>query len=358
MLQRKKLTGLIITAIAVKMLLTYPRNIVLNSGNAAWLQILYTFLITVLVFLVTAAAYRGRKNVIETAELCGGKFLKVVMGIIVFAILTANIFSTIRIFPETIKTILLQETRVEVILLVFAVVTIIGAYMGLESIATVNYLFLPIAGAVMIAFLALLLPYYRLGNLVPILGNGAKSVFVTGINSMSVFSDIILLNIYLPYMDNYGDYKKGGIKAILIGGVVAVLITLAYCSAYPYPDSKNFIFPVYQLTRMIHLSSFFSRFETFFQFIWSILVLLYAAFYVYSMCYVWQITFNLKYSKPLIVPITIALFTAALLPNSIMDFINSESMIYYIIYPFAFLLPLIFAAPSRKLTTGGKNEKT
>lgn len=358
MLQRKKLTGIIITAIAVKMLLMYPRNIVLNSGNAAWLQVLYTFLITIVVFLVTAMSYKGKKNIIEIAGLCGGKFLKIVMGIIVFAILVANIYSTIRVFPETIKTILLQETRVEIILLVFAVVTIIGAYMGIESITTVNYLFLPIAGAVMIAFLALLIPYYRFDNLVPILGNGAKSVFFTGINSMSVFSDIILLNIYLPYMDNYGDYKKSGIKAILIGGVIAVVITLAYCSVYPYPDSKNFIFPVYQLTRMIHLSSFFSRFETFFQFIWSILVLLYSAFYVYSMCYVWQITFNLKYGKPLIIPITISLFTAALLPNSIMEFINLEQIIHYIIYPFAFLLPLILAVPSRKLLTGGKNEKT
>lgn len=357
MLQRKKLTGLIISAIVVKMLLTYPRDIVLNSGNAAWLQMLYTFLLAVVIFLVTAAWYRGKRNVIEVAEQCGGKILKIITGIIVFIVLASNIVSTVRIFPETIKTILLQDTRVELILLAFAIVTIMGAYMGVESIATVNFLFLPIAGVVMIAFLLLLLPYYQFDNLFPILGNGAKSVFFTGTNSISVFSDIILLNIYLPYMDNYIDYKKGGIKAILIGGVVAVLITLSYCSAYPYPESKNFIFPVYQLTRIIHLSSFFSRFETFFQFMWSILVLLYAAFYVYSMCYVWQITFNLKTHKPLIVPVVITLFTAALIPNSVMNFINNETMIYYIVYPFALLLPLIYAAPSRKLT-GGKNEKT
>lgn len=357
MLQRKKLTGLIINAIVVKMLLTYPRSIVLNSGNAAWIEMLYTFILSVIIFLITAAAYKGRRNVIEIAAQCGGKTLGIITGIIVFIVLGSNMISTVRIFPETIKTILLQDSRVELILLVFAIATIIGAYMGIDSIATVNYLFLPVAGVVMIAFLLLLLPYYQFDNLFPILGNGAKSVFVTGINSMSVFSDIILLNIYLPYMDNYIDYKKSGIKSVLIGGVIAVLITLSYCSAYPYPESKNFIFPVYQLTRIIHLSSFFSRFETFFQFMWSILVLIYAAFYVYSMCYVWQITFKLKSYKPLIVPIVITLFTTALIPNSIMEFISNEKMIYYIVYPFAFLLPLIYAPPSRKLTTGGKNEK-
>lgn len=357
MLQKKKLTSLIINAIAVKMLLTYPRNIVLNSGNAAWIQILYNFALTVLIFMVTAVSYRGKKNVIEVADLCGGKCLKIITGIIVFTVLTANLIMIIRIFPETIKTILLQESKMEVLLIVFAIAAAIGAYMGIESIATVHYLFLPIAGAVMLSFLLLLIPYYRAENLLPVLGNGAKSIFFSGINSMSVFSDIILLNIYLPYMENYSEYKKSGLRAIVIGGIIAFLITISYCSVYPYPSSKNFIFPVYQLTRMIHLSSFFSRFETFFQFMWSILILLYTSFYIYTLCYVWQITFNLKFHKPLIVPIVISLFSAALIPNSIMTFINNEKIIYYIIYPFAFLLPLIFAAASRKIS-GGKHEKT
>ncbi|MCC8169024.1 MAG: endospore germination permease [Oscillospiraceae bacterium] len=357
MLQRKKITSLIINAIAVKMLLTYPRNIILNSGNAAWIQILYNFIIAILIFALTAVLYRGKKNIIELADSCGGKSLKIIVGIIVFAILSANLISVARIYPETIKTILLQESSVELIIILFAVIIAIGAYMGIESIATVHYLFLPIAGIVMVSFLLLLIPYYKFDNLFPILGNGAKSIFIDGFNSISVFSDIILLNIFLPYMENYSEFKKSGFRVIIIGGVIAFLITLAYCSVYPYPSSKNFIFPVYQLTRIIHLSSFFSRFETFFEFVWSILIMLYAAFYMYAICYVLQITFNLKFHKPLIVPLTIIIFGAAILPSSFMKFIELEMVIYYIVYPFAFLLPIIFAAASRKLN-GGKHEKT
>lgn len=357
MLQRKKITSLIINAISIKMLLTYPRNIVLNSGNAAWIQVLYNFIVTILIFTIIAMSYRGKKNIIEVAGQCGGKALKIIIGIIVTVILGANLISTVRIFPETIKIIMLQESKIEIILLIFAAVTAIGAYMGIDSIATIHYLFLPIAGAVMAAFLVLLLPYYKLDNLFPILGNGAKSIFVTGINSMSVFSDIILLNILMPYMENYSEFKKSGYRSIIIGGIIVFLIMLAYCSAYPYPASEDFILPVYQLTRIIHLSSFFSRFETFFQFVWSILIMLYASFYIYVLCYVWQITFNLKFNKPLIAPLIIVIFGLSLIPNSIMDFIKLENIIYCIIYPFAFLLPIIFSAASRKIN-GGKHEKT
>lgn len=349
MLQRKKITSLIINAIAIKMLLTYPKNIVLNSGNAAWIQILYNIIITLLIFSVISVLYKSKKNIIEVAEICGGKWLKIVVGIVVTAILTVNYISVLKIFPETVKVILLQDTRVEAIMIVFVAVSVIGAYMGIDSISTIHYLFLPIAGVVMISFLVFLLPYYKLDNLFPVFGNGAKSIFVTGLNSMSIFSDIILLNILMPFMKNYSEFKKSGFRAIIIGGITAFLIMLAYCSIYPYPESKNFILPVYQLTRMIHLSSFFSRFETFFQFVWSILILLYSSFYLYTLSYVWQITFNLKYNKPIIIPVIICIFGLSLTQNSIMDSMKLESVISYIVYPFAFLLPVIFGIALKKI---------
>ncbi len=357
MLQRKKITSLIINAIVIKMLLTFPRSIVLNSGNAAWIQILYNFAFTLLIFAITVKLYKSKKNIIEAAQICGGKPLKIIVGVITAAVLTANYIIVLKIFPETIQVILLQDTQLEIIMIVFVAASIIGAYMGIESISTIHYLFLPIAGIVMLSFLALLIPYYDIDNLFPVFGNGAKSIFLDGMNSMSVFSDIILLNLLLPQMENYGEMKKTGFRAIIIGGITVFLIMFAYCVVYPYPESENFILPVYQLTRVIHLSSFFSRFETFLQFIWTILMLLYSSFYLYMISYVWQTTFNLKFNKPLIIPITICLFGLSASLGSVIDAISSESIVNYIIYPFAFLLPIIFGFGLKRVEEK-KNEKT
>ena len=158
MLQKKKITSLIINAIVVKMLLTYPRNIILNSGNAAWIQVLYNDIIVLLIFTLTASLYKSKKNIIDVAELCGGKTLKIIVGIITGAVLTVNYIPILKDFPETIQVILLQDTRLDVIMVVFVAISIIGAYMGIESIATIHYLFLPIAGIVMLSFLLLLIP--------------------------------------------------------------------------------------------------------------------------------------------------------------------------------------------------------
>lgn len=348
MLQRKEMTTFLVNVISVKMLLTFPKILIMNSGNSAWIELLYNSIVVLLVFLATTMIYRGNKNVIQLAEMFGGKGLKILVGLLVFIVLGINFLSIIRIFPENIKTVLLQDFRIEIIMVVFIIAMGIGAYMGIEALMKINYIFMPIAGMTLLLFVLLLIPYYKIENLLPIFGNGAYGLFVKGFNTVSLFSDILLLNVFLPNCENYGEAKKSGWRALYISITISVVIMLAYGLVYPYPSSKEFMIPVYQLTRVIHLSSFFSRFEAIFQLIWTILILLYSSIYVYSLCYIWQTTFSLKYYRPLIAPIVIICGVLALIPNSVVDLLKMDEVKYIIVYPIAFLLPIIFGFVSRK----------
>jgi spore germination protein (amino acid permease) len=342
------MTTLLINVISTKMLLTFPKTLIMNSGNSAWMQALYNTVIIFAVFCLTSKIYRGNKNIIELAEMCGGKALKITVGIAVFAVLILNSASIIRVFPESVKIVLLQDFKVEFIIGAFLIAVAIGAYIGIESIAKINNIFMPIAGVVFIIFLLLLLPYYRFENILPLFGEGYKNIFINGFNSISLFSDLILVNILLPHCENSVEAKKSGKRGIIISGAIAVVILLAYCLVYPYPASKEFIIPVYQLARVVHLSSFFSRFEALFQFIWSIIVFLYSAAYIYALCYVWQITFSLKEYKPLVFPVVIISGVTAMLPESFAALLKSEKTENIIVYPIVFLLPIIFGIISRK----------
>lgn len=347
-LQRKEITALIINVISTKMLLTFPRIFIINSGNSAWIQAICNLIVVLLIFFITSKLYRGKKNIIELAEMSGGKGLKIFIGILVFIALIINYVSIIRIFPETIKIVLLQDFKVEYITVVFLIAIAIGAYIGIESIAKINYIFIPIAGVVILAFLLLLIPYYKIENIMPVFGNGYKKIFVDGFNTVSLFSDILLLNIFLPHAENAAEAKKSGRKAIMISATIAIVILLSYCLIYPYPASKEFMIPVFQLARVIHLSSFFSRFEALFQFVWSILMLLYSAVYVYALCYVWQITFNIKHYRPLIFPVVLISGIISVIPVSLLDLVRMEKWENIIVYPIAFLLPIIFGIVSRR----------
>lgn len=357
MISEKMMTSLLVNLISVKMLLTFPKIMITNSGNSAWIELIYNSIIVFLIFLLTASLYKSKENVIELAEKAGGKWLKAVVGIMVFVVLIINYSSIIRIFPETVKIVLLQDFKIEVIIPIFMVAIGIGAYLGIEAIARVNKIFMMLAGVVLVGSVLLLVPYFNIKNIFPILGNGAYSIFVSGINTISLFADILVLNVLLPHLKNYKKAAKSGKRAILISSAVGIVIMLSYCLVYPYPVSGEFIIPVYQLSRVIRLGNFFSRFEVIFQFVWSILVLIYSSVYVYTICCVWQTTFDLKYYKPLILPVILISGIVAMLPSSVVDLIRFERIESLIVCPIAFGFPIIFGLYTKKIYKKSLNGK-
>lgn len=347
MLNKKQLTLITANAITVKMLMTYPRAFILISGNAAWITSLYCTIIAVIAFTFIRYFYGINKNVIEIAGDCGGAWLRIVTGVAVFAVMTLNLISLIRIFPEIIKLVLLQKTYVELIGLVFLAVLVLGARCGIESIGRVHSIFIPIAGAIFLIFILLLIPEFNTEAAAPILGKGIFKVFGEGISGLSLFSDLLLLNILLPHSENLDAYKKSGTKGIIIGGICASIIVGAYCLSYVYPVSEIFYIPVYQLERLIHISSFFSGFEAIFQFIWTISIMLYGALYFAVLTDVWKLTFRLKESAPLLSPIAVMIVGVAMLSKSMSDMVDVEFSIMKWIYIPALFIPLIFGIISK-----------
>lgn len=345
---KKEFSSMLITLMSVKLLLSYPLNFIKNSGNAAWIQMIFVTLLCLLLFKITTMIYEKKINIIDLAEMSGNKAVRIIVGLLIFIALFLNMVSVMRIFPESVKIVLLPDVETDVIIGICTLTVYIGAILGIESAVRINYMFLPICGILLIAFLLLLLPFYKIENIMPILGNGGTNIFIKGINGLSVFSDIIVLNILLAYSKNIKEARDSGYRAIIISGAVGVLTTLVYGLIYPYPVSENFILPVYQITRMINLSSFFNRFEALFQFIWSILVFLYGTIYIYMMSFVWQVTFRLKYIKPLFLPVVLIVSAVALIPQSIMDANNMEKIFENISYPIAFLLPIIIGAINKR----------
>ena len=341
MLTNKQLSSVIINAIVVKMLVTFPRNIFVYCANASWLTAIYATAIAFGLFFVIQKLYPAKNNVIALADRVGGRGVRIITGIAVFTVLALNFVSIVRVFPAIIRLVLLQKTYVEIIGTVFVLVVIFGASCGIESIGRVQQLFLPVAGVVFGAFIIMLIPDMNFAYLMPIFGNGLKSIAIDGLSTLSVFTDLLVLNILLPKIKDSETYRKAGKKAILIGGACSVLIFFLYGACYSYPASTEFIVPVYQLERLINLSDFFSRLEALFQFVWSISILLYSALYGAVLAEVWRDTFGLKHSKPLIAPIIIGLVGVAVIPESLNDMLHFEGIINKWLYIPAFVIPLL-----------------
>lgn len=347
---------MLINAISVKLFLTFPRGMVVNSGNSAWIQSIYISIAAMIIFLVTYKLYKncGKKDIVTLAGDMWGHKMKILAGIVVCAVLIANISMSVRIFPESIKLYLLPTTPTEFILLFLGAAAVIGTYNGIEALGRLHALFIPFAGIIMALFFLFVLPNCKADNLYPILGLGTYNIFVRGFNWISIFADILLLNLLLPYCKSSKTAFKCGFYAILWGGICSIVISVIYCMVYPYPISSEFIMPVYQLIRLVRVGDFFQRAESLFEFVWSIATIMYISTYICVTCLVWQRTFNLEYHKPLIIPVATIVIAMSFLPQSIVEMMENDRIIKNIIYPIAFLLPIILAAVYTKKSKGEK----
>lgn len=344
MLTKKQLSSVMINAIILKMIMTFPRNIFMICANSAWMAGIVSTAVALGLFCLIKQLYCAKSNVIDISYKLGGVPLRIITGLAVFLVLSLNFISIMRIFPEIIHLVLLQKTYVEFIDMVFIIAVIFGSWCGIEAIARVHQIFIPIAGIVFAAFIIMLLPDIKGVNLLPIFGNGAVALTKGSLSVMSIFSDLLMLNILIPFAKDPDDWKGAGNKSIIIGGICASLIFLAYGLCYAYPASSEFIVPIYQLERLINLSDFFSRLETVFQFIWSISILLYSALYLAVISETWRESFGLHHVKPLCAPITLTLIGVALIPDSLNDAIFWDGLINRWVYIPAFAIPIIIGA--------------
>jgi len=304
-LSKEHIRDIMTHLICVKLLFMYPRHLIENSGTGAWIQVFFMSLIILIIYKITTVIYQktGLFNILEISEKTGGKALKIFISIFVLISFTLNVSATIRSYPEVVKMVLLPTTPIEIIFLAFGIAVVYAAFCGIGSLAKLHRIFLPLAAGIFLLFFIFLLPKLHTNNLFPFFGNGAKKIFINGLSSLDIFVDLLVLNILLPRCKRVSDVKNAGFFAILVSGLFATLICLLYTLAFPYPMSQNFLYPVYQMARLIKLGEFFQRMEAFFEFIWSLSILLYTAFYLKIICLVIAEAFDLKYDKPLLIPV-------------------------------------------------------
>ena len=334
----------LINVMYVKLLLVVPRNIVLAAGNAGWILCIYVTLLELLLFFLISKVYDFSRNLLDIRE----KAFKKIIGILAAAFLVLSMSSVVKIYPETVKIILLKNTPTEIIYIIFSLAAIIGAYMGIESLGKICSLFQPIATAVMILCFLFLIPNMHLYNLTPILGKGIKGIGFDGLTVLSVFSDIFLIFLIAPEGTDRKKIQHAGFKAIIIMGGILTIAMFGYSMIFPYDVSEDFVLPLYNTVRLIQLSDFFGRFEAFFEFVWSISILIYLSVYLVALSFVWKEAFDLKYEKPLIAPF---MSFVALLSYSSVSYIeqNRNFTVYSIILiGLAFLVPLVVQLMRRR----------
>lgn len=341
-LTKNQLANLMVSMVLIRLYLSLPRDMFVYAGNAAWILVIYITLIATLLFYINTKVYKNNESILEIAERTGGRLFKIIVGILSMALILLKTTGHIKLFIESIQIVLLQNSATELIVIFLSVAMIFGAYAGIESLAIISGLFLPVVITVLIGFLIFLIPNFNFLNILPIFGAGLKNIFFDGMRIVYLFGDLFILNFLLPYCKNEDVLKKSGYKAIVMNGIIFFIFMIVYAGVVPYPVSSEYIIPIFHLTRIVEIGDFFGRLEAFFEFIWAISFFIYGAINIWVLSIIWQKTFNLKYHEPLIIPMSFFSIALGFLQPDIQKIINTNSYFAWIVIVFAFFIPIIF----------------
>ena len=269
------LTILFFNLAMAKFMLMVPFFAVKGAGNSAWMIFLLKGVAALLIFAAAAALYKPYMGLglgtLSRESL--GKFLGGAVNLIIVTVMTVRGGLLFRILAEALQTLESDDPTIEYTALFVLIPVVICAIRGFETNVNASILILPFTVISVVTIFLALIPHYNLSNIMPILGLGEGKILKYAFLNIGGAFEIIYLLILSRSVSDYKTFKRGGLIGIGAVFFVSFLLTLMYCLSVPYPASKNFFFPLYQLTRMIKAGSFLQRLEPTVIFIWTAMII-------------------------------------------------------------------------------------
>lgn len=321
---------LLINAITARIFLNVPRPVIENAGTAGWIATIYISILALLLFIVIEKLYSNfqGKDIIEIAQIAGGGFGRVVVGVIIMLLLLYISSIILREYTENMKIIALPTSPISFVTMFFLAGMTCGAYLGIETIVRFHALVVPIIAITYMFLILAVAPYYDFTNLFPLLGNGINTIFIKGFFSVSTFAPMLYLFLVPPFLKTHKIFKKSGYIAWAISSFFLISAALVYSIVIPYPTNLENFLPMFQLARLINYGRFFQRIESVFMLAWAATALMYLSVILFFLLYVFKKTFNLDYYEPLLIPFTVIIYTLSLVPPNLMTAIELETKYY------------------------------
>lgn len=334
--------------IASKVMFSSTRAVVESAGTAGWYLTLIssvTALVGFFIIFLLMKRFPGQELVSVFQTVFGGAIGGLLSLTICFLfILNAAAFT--REFVEALKIFEYPLSPPSFMISFFILAVVIMLYFGFETVTRTASLF---AWPILIAMTAIFifaLPLYDFSNLFPILGNGLEITVISGLMRSSVYGDVLTLAVVINSLQGLNHFKKSGVTAIILSGLIISMSFLFYNLTFPYHIAAENTIPLFTMARSIVMGRFFQRLEAIFVFAWSFSAILAAGISLYTALSIYCKVFKINDHRVMIFPLAIITFTIAIvLPDisSIALFVHLLRQYGWVIY-FGFpLLALLIA---------------
>jgi len=316
--------SLMTIVLITKIFYTSPMIIIKSLGTAAWYGTLISCAAALLFFFVLTKLMQRfpQQDLYQIYEEVTGKIIGKIFILLFSLYLLYYASINLREFVAILKVYSMPFSPPSLLIFAFLLIVVAMAYVGLEGIARVSYVFFfPIMGSLLVLLL-LAIPSYDFNYLQPLFGHGLRKTVEVGLTRSSAYNEIVFLAVFIRSIHGITLFKKVGLYSLILTGVTFSVCLACILAAFQYTVGSEHLSGMYQLSRVIYFSRFFQRIEAIFLFIWVISSVINVSLAFYLSLSAYCRAFQLENHRPLIIPFGILTFMIAFFPKHIADIIE------------------------------------
>lgn len=320
-------------------ILILPRHLVTVTGADGWLVLLVGgFVSAVMLFFINRISRKfPGKTVVEFAPLVMGSFLGKIFGGILVVYYTILAATSLRIFAEMLKSVLLADTPRWVVLLALVALITWIVQNGLEDIARFTELLAPIIVLLLVAALLGDLRYMEGIRLRPILQSPPLALFEGFICALSYYGAIIILLMLYPYVNAPKKLTVTSLVALLFAVIITMAFFMGTVATFGVYETARMAWPVIELVKMVRIGEFLERMESLFLSVWLSIAFINVSVLAFCSISGWSQLFKLKNYRKLTYPIMFVLLGLSLWPRDLLDVLA----FYRINFTYGFVISLL-----------------
>jgi spore germination protein (amino acid permease) len=337
-----QLVLLVCAQISVTNLITLPKGLIEVSKQDAWISLFYPIIYCMLLGLILFLLMKRMPglNIFEISKSLCGKFLGSFLNMIFILYLICDLVINIRLYADYFHTAILVRTPIEyIILIVIALIMYFGSG-TIEEVARITSLFFPL-----IFILLLFIPFFLLNELdltklQPILSQGSKAAFNSGLLGMGSLGDIVVFGAFLNNIKNPRGFYVSMKTGILISGLVIIVQLIQIISVFGHISASRIIFIGWFIVQQVHITDFLDRVDLFIISLWlPNLFIKYIILYLAILVGLASFTKSKSYKEFNGLLACLVIMVPILAFNNISDVINSYT---YGMVPITFFVHIIF----------------
>lgn len=231
-------------------------------GHDAWLAIVISSLLAVIwiLFLVHLGNMFPQMTIIQYSQEILGPWFGRLVGLLVVLFFLQESARAVRVCGGAYTIAVMPETPTMVFIGVITFLSANAVRNGLEVIARASSMVFAITLVLFALLIMLPINQMEFANLLPVLAGGWSTLLDAVMVSLSMYADLLIITMIMPYLSESEMAGKDAVRAILLSGFLMVALAVAVAVTFgPVMSSLNM--PAFSLGRLVQFALIVERVE-------------------------------------------------------------------------------------------------